>query len=41
MGENLGGIVLHAWAHNPPTQQNVLIQYRNIEVISLDTTSPI
>lgn len=39
--ENLGGIVLHAWAHNPPTQQDLAIQYRKIEVISLDTTSPI
>lgn len=39
--ENLGGIALHAWAHNPPTQQNLAIRYRKIEVISLDTTSPI
>jgi len=39
--ENLGGIVLHAWAHNPPTQQNLAIRYRKIEVISLDTTSPV
>ncbi len=39
--ENLGGIVLHAWAHNPPTQQNLAIRYRNIEIISLDTTAPI
>lgn len=37
--ENIGGVALHAWAHNPPTQHELLIQYRNIEVISLDTTS--
>lgn len=39
--ENLGGIVLHAWAHNQPTQQNLAIRYRKIEIISLDTTSPL
>lgn len=39
--ENLGGIILHAWAHNPPTQQDLVIAYRNIEIISLDTTAPI
>lgn len=39
--ENLGGIVLHAFAHNPPTRQNLKILYRNVEIISLDTTSPV
>lgn len=39
--ESLGGIVLHAWAHNSPTQENLAIRYRNIEIISLDTTFPI
>jgi hypothetical protein len=38
--ENLGGIVLHAFAHNPPTLENLSILYRNLEVISLDTTAP-
>ena len=41
LGEGLGGIVLHAWAHNPPTQGDLVIHYRKIEIISLDTTSPI
>lgn len=39
--ENLGGIVLHAFADNPPTQDNLKIRFRNIEIISLDTTTPI
>lgn len=39
--ENLGGIFLHAWAHNPPTLENLTIRYRNIEIISLDTMNPI
>lgn len=41
INENLGGIVLHAWAHNPPTQGKLAIRYRKIEIISLDTTAPI
>lgn len=41
LSENLGIVVLHAWAHNPPTHQNLAIRYRNIEIISLDTTAPV
>jgi len=41
LNENLGGIVLHAFAHNPPTAGNLKIRFRKIEIISLDTTTPI
>lgn len=41
LNENLGGVILHAWAHNPPTRQNLKIRYRNIKIISLDTTAPL
>lgn len=39
--ENAGGIVINAWAHHQPQQQNLVITYRNIEIISLDTTASI
>lgn len=39
--ENIGGITLHAWAHNPPTQNDLSIGFRKIEIVSLDTTAPI
>lgn len=39
--ENLGGILLHAYAHYPPLKDNLRVRFRNIEIISLDTISPI
>lgn len=39
--ENLGGIFLHAFAHNPPTRDNLKVRFRKIEIICLDTTTPI
>jgi hypothetical protein len=41
LNESLGGVVLHAFAHNAPTVQKLKIQFRNIEIINLDTTNPI
>ncbi len=39
--DSTGGVVLHAFAHNPPTQQNLVISYKNLEILSLDTTAPV
>jgi len=38
--EAFGNIILHAWAHDESKAQDLLVRYRNIEIISLDTVSP-
>lgn len=39
--ENLGGIGLQVFAHNPSTREDLIVSYRKIEIVSLDTTTPI
>lgn len=41
VSENVGGIALHAFAHHQPLLDKLAIRYRNIEIISLDTTTPV
>lgn len=38
--ESFGDIILHAWAHDNNLSSNLKVEYRNVEIISLDTISP-
>lgn len=39
--ENPGLVVIHVYAHNQPTLDNLKVRYRNVEILSLDTTHPL
>lgn len=39
--ETFGDIILHAWAHDLGKISDLQVEYRNVEIISLDTISPV
>lgn len=38
--EAFGDIILHAWAHDDKNTQNLKVEYKDVEIINLDTISP-
>lgn len=39
--ENPGAVAIHTYAHNQPTKDDLKVRYRNVEILSLDTTHPL